>query len=63
MREELDEKVYQLYRQIWGISDMVLARAAIDLIRAETLEEAAVRLDREWPGPASSIVRALKGDT
>lgn len=37
-----------------------LIEAAIDLIRAETLEEAAVRLDREWPGPASSIVRALK---
>ena len=39
------------------------AQAAIALIapaiRAQALEEAAQRLDREWPGAASSIVRAL----
>ena len=28
-------------------------------LREAVLEEAAKRLDREWPGPASSIVRAL----
>lgn len=33
-----------------------LADAAIALV----LEEAARRLDREWPGPAGYIVRALK---
>lgn len=37
------------------------ADAAIALVRDATLEEAAVRLDREWPGPASAIVRAMKG--
>ena len=28
--------------------------------RNSILEEAAVRLDREWPGPASEVVRSLK---
>lgn len=27
--------------------------------RAEALEEAAQRLEREWPGPAANIVRTL----
>lgn len=35
-----------------------LARAFAAHRRA-ALEEAALRLDREWPGPASKIVRAL----
>jgi hypothetical protein len=34
--------------------------AALRKARSDALEEAATRLDREWPGPASEIVRALK---
>lgn len=33
---------------------------ALRTARADALEQAAVRLDREWPGPASAVVRALK---
>src|SRR5690606_17914394 len=35
-------------------------RTAAQPEREAVLEEAARRLEREWPGPASNIVRALK---
>lgn len=42
------------------ITDAITALSAQDDVRDSALEEAAVALDRQWPGPAAEIVRALK---
>jgi len=36
-------------------------RKQLENARSEALEEAAKKLEREWPGPAVGIIRALKG--
>lgn len=36
-------------------------RKQLEDARSEALEEAAKKLEREWPGPAVGIIRALKG--
>lgn len=37
--------------------------SALEAARREALEQAAKKLEREWPGPAVAIVRALKENT
>ena len=61
MSDELREKVAEMFAGRHFKHFLLDADAAIALVRDATLEEAAVRLDREWPGPASAIVRAMKG--
>ena len=75
MSDELREEVARAILETWHVhpweladtfhkdNSLLEADAAIALVRDDTLEEAAARLDREWPGPASSIVRAMKGQT
>jgi hypothetical protein len=56
-RDELVEHVAKLYREKWLVLDNRLASSVVDLV----LEAAAERLDHEWPGAASGIVRSMKG--
>jgi len=63
-RAALVEKVAQLLIEKYGASYEERATAAIDLIRADTLEEAARELDRRgFKELADTAIRALKGDS
>jgi hypothetical protein len=55
--DDLVERVARMYLEKWLIKDHTLARNAVDLV----LEAVAERLDHEWPGAASGIVRSMKG--